>query len=763
MPEFDVVGKHLAAVSSQAIVTGKAVYCPDIELPNMLVGKLLYSPHASARILRLDVTQARAIPGVVAVLTAGDIPGENSYLYWYPDQPLLVTDQVRYQGDAVAAVAAESDEIAQAALAAIEVDYEPLMGIFDPEEAMQPGAVQVWPDKSNVQSHYVDQWGDIKLGFSQADVIVDNTYSTHYEEHAMLETESAVAYLEPDGTVVVYASAQAPHRDRMQIARALGLPEAMVREITPHIGGAFGAKDEANIQIHAALLAYATGQPVRIVRTREESIQTHVKRHPAKIRYRTGATKDGKLTAVHMIAVGDTGPYVNAGEEVMMVMANYGVSPYYVPNARSEAYTVLTNNPICGAFRGFGVPQVTFAFERQMDELARRLEIDPLEIRLLNGLQTGHRFQPKAIVRQGDGMQACLEKAAHLSSWQERENLTRQPVPHLRRGWGIAASFHKSGFGCDVTDHASAAVNMAPDGSVLVRTGAADMGQGAHTVIAQFVAEQLGVIPSQVKVYKPDTTLAGDAGASVASRATLFSGNAVIRAAEPIRKVLLDLAAEETGADQDLISLGDGFVHVEGERVNLAISHLAAKAYEMNLPMQASGFYAMEYPHVELPDGSHGYEQLASFGAHVAQVLVDIETGLVEVEQIVAVHDVGQVVNPGGLRGQIEGAVSMAFGFTFMEELLVKGGKTLNNSLESYLIPTSFDTPDIKIDVVELHDPEAPLGAKGVGEPPINITPAAIANAVSDAIQMPVNQLPISPERILDRMQTGSEGGTDAS
>ena len=756
MPKFDVVGKNLAAVGSQAVVTGKAVYSPDLEFPDMLVGKLLYSPHACARIIDLDVTAARAMPGVAAVMTADDIPGENSYLYWYPDQPLLVKDQVRYQGDAVAAVAAETEEIAMSALEAIKVSYEVVEGVFDPEEAMKPGSNRVWPDKENIQSHYVDEWGDIEQGFEAADVIVENTYTTHYEEHAMLETESAVAYVEPDGTIVVYASAQAPHRDRMQIARALGLPEATVREITPNIGGAFGAKDEAHIQIHAALLAYQTERPVKIVRTREESIQTHVKRHPSKIRYRTGATRDGNLSAVHMVAIGDTGPYVNAGEEVMMVMANYGVSPYSIPHARTEAYTVLTNNPICGAFRGFGVPQVTFAFERQMDELARQLDMDPLQIRMLNGLRTGERFQPKAIVRQGDGMLACLEKAALISNWDERESITRQPAAHLRRGWGMAASFHKSGFGCDVTDHASAAVNMAPDGSVVVRTGGSDMGQGLHTVLAQFVAERLGITPDLVKVYKPDTTLAGDAGASVASRATIFSGNAVIRAAEPVREVLLDLAAEETGADLDLIDLGNGFVHVEGERVNITIADLAAKAYERNLPMQASGFYAMDYPKVNLADGTEGYEQVASFGAHVAQVLVDIETGQVEVEQVVALHDVGQVINPKGLRGQIEGAVSMAFGFTFMEDLVVEDGITLNNSLESYLIPTACDTPQIKIDVVELHDPEVPLGAKGAGEPPINITPAAIANAVADAVGAPISQLPISPERVLEVLQISS-------
>jgi CO/xanthine dehydrogenase Mo-binding subunit len=763
MPEFDVVGKNFPAIGSLEVVTGKAEYCPDLEFPGMLVGKLLYSQYASARILDIDVSAARAIPGVISVITADDIPGENSYLYWYPDQPLLAKERVRYQGDALAAVAAVDEETAQSALDAIKVAYEPLVGVFDPEQAMQLDAPRVWEEKANIQSHYIDEWGDIEQGFAKADVIVENTYSTHYEEHAMLETESAVAYLEADGTVVVFASAQAPHRDRIQIARSLGLPEAMVREITPHIGGAFGAKDEAHIQVHAAILAYLTGRPVKIVRSREESIRTHVKRHPSKIRYRTGATRDGKITAVHMTAIGDTGPYVNAGEEVMMVMANYGVSPYFVPNARSEAYTVLTNNPICGAFRGFGVPQVTFAFESQMDELARQLGMDPLEIRLLNRLETGQRFQPKAIVRKGDGMRACLEKAARLSNWEVRKEVDRQPEPHLRRGWGIAASFHKSGFGCDVTDHASAAVNMAPDGSVVLRTGGADMGQGLHTVLAQFVAEQFGISPDQVKVYRPDTTLAADAGASVASRATVFSGNAVLKATEPIRTTLLELAAEQTGADLDLLELGNGFVHVEGERVNITIANLAAKAYEQNLPMQSSGFYTMDYPKVQMEDGTEGYEQTTSFGAHVAQVLVDFETGQVEVERIVAVHDVGQVVNPGGLRGQVEGAVSMAAGYTFMEELLVEQGFTLNNSLESYLIPTSCDAIDIQVDVVELHDSEAPLGAKGIGEPPINITPAAIANAVSDAIGSPVRQLPISPERVLEAVGAGEEHGADAS
>jgi len=753
MHDYEIVGKGMAAIWGEDIVTGKAVYTPDMEFPDMLVGKLLYSSYACARILKLDVEKARKIPGVAAVMTADDIPGENSYQYWYSDQPLLVTDQVRYRGDALAAVAAETEEIALLALEAIEVEYEPLDGIFDAVEAMQPDAVKVWADKENIHSHQVESWGDIEEGFAQADVIVENTFQTSYQEHAMLETESAIALIDLDGSMLVFASAQAPHRDRIQIARALGVPEAMVREITPHIGGAFGGKDEAHIQIHAALLANMTRRPVRIVRSREESILTHVKRHPIQTQYRMGATKDGKLTAIHLVGIGDTGPYINAGEEVMMVMGSYGSSPYFVPHVKTEAYTIFTNNPIGGAFRGFGVPQVTLAFEGLMDALARELEMDPLEIRLINGLKTGQQFQPGSVVRQGEGLVACLDRVVELSNWKNREKEGRSPAPHLKRGWGLAVSFHKVGFGCNIPDHASAALNMAPDGSVVVRTGGADMGQGLHTVLAQFVAEQLGVLPEQVKVHKPDTALAADAGASVASRATVFSGNATLKAAAPIRQVLIDLAAEELGAEPELVELRGGYVYVENEQVKLKVSDLAAKAYDRNLPMQASGFFTMDYPDAVLSDGSAGYEQVVGFCAHMAQVLVDIETGEVEVERIIAVHDAGTIINPKGARGQIEGAVSMACGYALMEELVVDQGLIQNPSLESYLIPTVQDVPKIIADFVELEDAAGPLGAKGLGEPPMNVAPAAIANAVTDAIGKTVTHLPITSERVLNLLE----------
>lgn len=754
MREFHVVGRNAAAVGSQQVVTGQALYCADLDFPGLLVGRLLYSAHPCARIRKLSVRRARTLPGVVAVLTHEDVPGENSYLYsTMADQPLLVRDFVRYQGDILAAVAAENDDAALAAMEAIEVEYEPLPGVFDVLEAMKPGARRVWPDRDNVHSHLVIERGDITEGFKNAAVILARTYSTHLVEHAFLETEGAVAKMEGDGVIVVYSSCQAPHRDRKQIARALALPENMVRVITPHVGGAFGGKDEAHVQIHAALLAQATGSPVRVQRTREESILTHVKRHPIIIRYRTGSTRDGKTTAIHVEAIGDTGPYLNAGEEVMAALASTCYGPYFVPNARIEALTVLTNNPICGAFRGFGLPQGTFAYERQMDEVARELGMDPYEIRMINAVETGQPLPTGAILREGRGMKACLKEAARLSNWWQRNQAEHCPEPHLRRGWGMACTLHTVGIGRNLEDHAGASLDMTPDGSVLLRTGAADMGQGVHTILAQLAAETLGVELSNVRVVGPDTAVTSDAGASVATRQTFVSGNAVMRAAEPVRDALLEIASQRTGLDKSLLDLRGGKVLAEGEELSLTVSELASRAHAANVSLHADGYYAMEFPE-KYPENVYPYAKGPyAFGTQVARVVVDIETGEVKVEEIVAVHDVGRVINPGGVAAQIEGGVTMGFGWTVMEELLVDRGRTLNLSLGSYLVPTSMDSPVITSASVEIPEPYGPLGARGLGEATVNPTPAAIANAVRDAIGVPMDHLPLTPERVLEALQ----------
>jgi CO/xanthine dehydrogenase Mo-binding subunit len=762
-----VVGRPAPGAGLPEIVTGRARYVGDLtRAPDALVGRLLYAAHPCARIARLDASRALALPGVVAVLTADDVPGENSFLYSdLADRPLLVADRARCQGDIVAAVAAETEAEAEAALAAIEVDYEVLPGVFDAVAAMQPGAPQVWPDRGNVCDHLVVSRGDIEAGFAQADLIIENIYTTPRNEHAFLEPEGALALVEPDGTVAVYASCQAPFRDREQIARALALPEDRVRVIVPFVGGAFGGKDEAHVQIHAALLAQATGRPVRIVRSREESIRTHVKRHPVTVRYRSGVARDGRLTAVDVTVIGDTGPYVTAGAEVMSLAATTAGGPYDIPNARLEAYTVLTNNPLCGAMRGFGIPQTAFARERQMDELARALGMDPLEIRLRNALTTGTQLPTGARIREGRPAAACLQRAAELSGWAARSERERAPAPHLRRGWGMAATLFTVGLGRNVSDQAAAALEMAPDGSVLLRTGASEMGQGIHTALAQLAAEALGVELSAVRLLGPDTARAPDAGAAVGSRQVYVSGNAVLDAARPIRESLLEAASEQTGLPRAVLSLRGGVLYAEDERISVTTVNLAARAAAQGLPLHGEGFYAMQYSPDFPADGYPYAHEVFTFGAQVAQVLVDIETGQVRVEKLTIVQDAGQVVNPQGARGQIEGGAIMGLGYALLEEWRVEDGRSLNDSLASYLIPTVLDAPEMAVEILEIPEPGAPFGAKGIGEATVTPVAPAVANAVADAVGIAVRGLPMAPEAVLaaiDGVERPSEAGGTA-
>jgi CO/xanthine dehydrogenase Mo-binding subunit len=750
-----VIGRPAARVGAVEIVTGKAQYTGDLNFPGMLVGALLYPVRSPARILRIDATKACRLPGVLAVLTHADVPGLNRFAYSYvEDQPLLVSEFAQYQGDALAAVAAVDEASAAAALAAIEVDLESIAGVFDPVEAMRPGARRVWPDRDNVHEHLVIERGDIEVGLARAEVVVEGEYTTQMIEQAFLEPEGAVAIMEADGTVVVYASCQTPHRDRRQIALALGMTENRVRVITPHVGGAFGGKDEVHVQVHAALLAQATGRPVRVIRSREESIKTHVKRHPIRVRHKLGATRDGLLTAIQVEAIGDTGPYVNAGAEVMSVLAATASGPYKVPAARIDAFTVLTHNPICGAMRGFGIPQGTFALERQMDKLARELGIDPLDLRFRNGLETGTVLPTGAVVREGRPMKACLEEAAARSGWRQRDSAGREPAHHLRRGWGLAANIFTVGFGRNVPDSAGVSLEMTPDGTAILRTGAADMGQGAHTVLAQIAAEELGIGLEAVRVIKPDTDRTPDAGPASASRTTFVSGNAARRAATTIRDSLLKAASASIGRPAEELHLGGGYVHAAGEQVT-TVAEAAAAAQQANLPLYAEGFYAMEYPEV-VGDGAYPHaHQVFTFGTQVARVLVDLQTGQVTVEELTLVQDAGRVINPGGAMGQLEGGAAMGVGYALLEELKTTEGKTINNALESYLIPTSVDLPPMNVGLVEIPEPLAPFGAKGIGEATLTPTAPAIANAVADAVGVSLDDLPLTPEIVLAAMRAG--------
>ncbi len=750
MLDVNVAGRWTAAPGSDEIVTGDALYCPDIKLPGMLIGKLLYSPFARARIKKLDVQKAREMAGVFAVITHADIPGENSYLYAHPDQPLLVVDEVRFQGDAVAAVAAVDAQTADAALQAIEVEYEELAGQFDPLEAMQPDAEVVLPGEDNVLMYQTFTTGDVDEAIASADVVVENIYRTQWAEHAFLETEGAVADVDNDGLITVYSSCQAPHRDRMQIARSLGVPESTVRVITPYIGGAFGGKDEAHVQMHVALLAQASGRPVSLIRDRRESILTHVKRHPVIVECTTAATKNGQLVAVKAKVIGDAGPYSNATHEVINKLGEFIGGPYTVQNVEVQKIGVRTNNPITGAFRGFGAPQAAFVYESQMDELASKLGIDPLEIRLRNGVETGTRMYTGVVIREGAGMKESLKKAADMIDWKQRGRCEREPASHLRRGFGMATILKGCGLGRGLGDHASVIVEMHRDGSVVVRSAAADMGQGIVTVLAQLAADGIGVALSSVRVVRADTSQSPDAGASCGSRQTMVSGNAVLEAAGTIRDTLLMLAAMKTKASKDQLTLKDGKLFVDGELHAMTVRDLAERASNWGYPLHAESLVHFDYPE-DVPDVAYKYSQeVFQFCTQIAQVLVDTETGQVTVERLVAVHDVGKMINPGGVYGQIEGGVAQGIGYALSEELVVKNGITQNPSLENYVIPMALDIPEIEMAVLENPEPRgAPLGAKGVAEAPIIPTAPAIRNAIFDAIGKPLHTLPMIPERVL--------------
>ncbi len=750
MSEPNVVGRWTEASGARDIVTGRARYCPDLQLPGILTGKLLYSPHARARIAKLDTRKARALPGVCAVITHADIPGENSYLYAVPDQPLLAVDEVRYQGDAVAAVAAVDERTADAALLAIEVDYEVLEGVFDPLEAMRPGAVEVVSGEQNIISQKTYATGDVAAALGSADAVVQNTYRTQWAEHAFLETEGGVALVDEYGMVTVYSSCQAPHRDRMQIARALGVPESRVRVITPYIGGAFGGKDEAHVQIHAALLACATKRPVRLIRGREESILTHVKRHPFVIQYTTAATADGRLLAVQARAITDAGPYTNASPEVINKFGEFIGGPYEVPNLELEMIVVRTNNPITGAFRGFGSPQAALVYESQMDDLARKLDMDPMEMRLLNGVKTGSRLYTGVVIRQGEPMKACLQRAAEKIRWAQRGQIERRPADHLCRGWGIASVFKGSGMGRGLADHAGVVLEMHSDGSLALHSAAADMGQGTATLLAQLAAERLGLDMSSIHVNRADTAMAPDAGASSASRQSIVSGNAVLIAADTIRDTLLTLAARKTKIVEGRLDLRNGRLHIDGEPHDLTVRDLAQRAYRWGYVLRAESRYELEYPG-DAPEVPYRYSsEIFQFCTQIAQVLVDRETGQVTVERLVAVHDAGKIINPGGVYGQIEGGCAQGIGYALGEELVVEAGRTLNTSLENYVVPLALDIPELEIEILETPEPMGgPSGARGIAESGIVASAPAIRNAILDAIGKPLYEIPMTAERVL--------------
>jgi len=745
---FNWVGKPIPRQDALTKVTGEVRYMSDLTMPGMLWGRILRSPHPHALIRSIDISKAKAMPGVVVVLTHADIGGLNAYGIVIQDQPVLCSDKVRFAGDSVAVLAAETKEIADTALQLIEVTYELLPGVFDMHQALLPESPLVH-EKGNILRHTAVTHGDISAGFAAADVIVERDYLTSRPMSAYLETEGGVAVVDERGLLTVYCGSQYPDRDATQIARAIGMPKEKIRVVGNPVGGAFGGKDEITIQIHLALLALASGRPVKLVLSREESVLTCWKKHPMHIRMKTGASREGDLTAHEVSIWADTGAYASLGGTILHSAIEHCSGPYRVPHTKIEGWSIYTNNSISGAMRGFGANQVTFAMETQMEILAESLGLDRLSFRVQNGLKD-HDLGPlgNELVTAMGPVQT-LQAAGATELWQHRAEYKAHPSrPWKKRGVGVAAAIKGCGLGFRMPDFGAASVELLPTGSFRVRVGCPEIGQGNSIAYAQIAAEILRCHVDQIEVITGDTGDTPESGTSTASRSIYAAGNAVLSAAQKMRSSLAAVFGSQEGEEVEVeIEIREN--RVVGNGIDFSFAQIAAQLDSWGAGCLQIGRFDAPKAAAEIK-GAYGLPHLV-FGtnAHVVLVEVDTLSGQVEVLQAVSVSDAGRVINLQGLEGQSEGGTVMGMGYALLEDIIIEQGIVQNANFNSYILPTAVDCPPIETITVEVLEETGPFGAKGVGEVVcISITPA-ITNAIYDAVGVRITEIPATLERVL--------------
>jgi len=756
---FSVIGTRMPGLDEKDKVLGNVVFAEDFTLPGMLYGKVFRATRASARITKLDLSKARALPGVACVLTAADVPHNESVKnvvgqttevgLLEAKHQVLARERVRYWGEAIALVAAESPDIAREALKLIEVEYENLPAVFDPEEAMKPEAPKIHGN-NNVIASWKLRKGDAAKGFQQADVIVENTYRTPRQEHAHIEPESGVAWIDDMGVINVRYAAQVIEHYR-DIATVLGLPDSRVRVIGTLIGGGFGGKEDVTVEVFLALLAWKTGRPVSLTFTREEMGYGRHKRHPYVLKYRTGATRDGKLVAMQAEIISDAGAYVYLSPWVLIYSTVHSTGPYLIPNVEVDAYSVLTNNIMTSAFRGFGGMQMVVAYEAQMDELARKLGMDPLELRRKNFLKKGDVTASYQEITSEVWLEKCAQEALKALGPRSKGSRT------LKVGRGFACCWQSYGRMTYLHDTSNCWVNLELDGSAVVRSGIPDLGGGQRESLRDIVAEVLGLKVEEVHVISTDSQVTPPAGTVTATRALYMSGNAAKLAAENVRKIIVDKAAQVLGVPADTLALRDKTVYSTTDPkkkmpLTEAIKHCH---FEGIIPQSLATFRA---PFTE-PITSDLIKDPVfpdfTFGAQAAEVAVDVETGEVTVLKWASAYDVGQAINLNRVEGQIEGGAAQGIGFGIMEDYIEVGGVPWTWNFHDYIIPTSKDIPDIKSIVLESGSGKGPFGAKGIGEPSISAAGPAVASAIADAIGKRVTHLPVTAERIYFALQEG--------
>ena len=736
------VGRSMARVDALEKLTGESLYAGDISFPGMLHLKMLRSDRPHAKILGIQTQDAASHPGVVAVFTCRDIPGTNRVGSPQKDQPVLCDEKVRLMGDPVALVAAETLEAAEEAISLIQVDYEDLPAVFSPEDALLPDAPQIHEAGNLLQERTLLK-GDPDQGLRSAEVVITNTYRTQMVEHAYLEPEAGVAKVE-EGKLTVWMPSKYSHADRTELASVLGLPMDRVRIVSATIGGYFGDKISLSPGYYAALVSLKTKRPAKMVYTREESFFVSRKRHPFTIHYTTGAQKDGRILAVKVEILADTGAYASSGTSVLLKAMIHAAGPYEIPNVLIKAKFIYTNHPVGGSMRGLGVPQVAIAHESQMDILAETLHLDPFEIRLRNGLKTGSITATGQQLGESVGLAETIEKV--------RDEIARRGTPKpsgsKKYGWGIAAMIY--GVGLAGRSNPTAARIEADDlGRFTLYTGIVDGGQGSSTVLTQIAAETLPCRPEEIRLVAGDTDCCPDSGVTAGSRVTYTIGRSVQMAAQRLKELLhktaasaLEIAPEELRFDQGIFYPpkfpGRGIPLVQAVKV------LKARGV---LPV-GEGSFEPEMKALD-PQTTQGNPMPTyAFATQGALVSIDVDSGEVEVLSMVACHDVGKAINPVNVIGQIEGAVSMGVGYSLMEEVILKDGVIHNPRFSQYYVPTSLDMPEIASYLVETAEPSGPFGAKGVGEPALIPTAPAILNAIHAAAGIRVKDLPATPEAL---------------
>ncbi len=740
----DGVGTSPARPDGTLKVRGEFAYSSDLWLDDALFGVTLRSPYPRARITGIDLSQAVAVPGVHAVLTHEDVPGAKHYGLDDADQPVLAVDEVRYQGEPVVILAADDPHTARRAVARIQVSYEELEALTDARRAVREHDFEPIHPHGNLVRHQPVRRGNPDAVI--ADVVVAGEYEVGMQDQAFLGPESGLAVPAPDGGIDLYVATQWLHVDQAQIAPCLGLPEDKVRLTLAGVGGAFGAREDLSMQVHACLLAMHTGRPVRMVYGREESFFGHVHRHPAWMRYEHGADRTGKLLYVKAEIVLDGGAYASTTKAVVGNAASLGIGPYEVPHVAIDAYGARTNNPPCGAMRGFGAVQACFAYESQMDALAAKLGLDPLEVRARNAVSQGSVLATGQVIDTPAPLAEMLRDAGSLPLPAEDStvegsrpggygNTTRGEG--VRRGIGYGVGIKNICFSEGFDDYSTARVRLEVVGdepAVTIHTAAAEVGQGLITIQAQIARTELGV--QNISIRPADTTV-GSAGSSSASRQSYMSGGAVKLACEQVRERVAQLAG------MTRVELAGGKVFGAGEVGRDLVEVLGAAVIEETAVFRHRPTTPMD----PLSGQGNSHVQLA-LCVHRAVVDVDVELGLVKVVELAAVQDVGRIMNRVSLEGQIHGGSAQGLGLAIMEEIQMSGGRVRNPSFTDYLIPTILDMPQMRLEILEHPDPHAPYGLRGAGEPPtLSSTPAIVA-AIRDATGLPLRRIPVRAEHI---------------